>query len=510
MAKNEEEKEKRLTEEADLQAEEKEVDSKEEESGEETKTISGYALKFGEPSKDLGGFVEKIDKEALEEVDFSNCFLLYDHDYSKPLASVKSDTLKLEVDDTGLHFEATLNDTTYAKDVYENVSKGVVDSMSFGFELGIDSFDEDEKTGEVTRSIKSVKNMPEISVVTMPAYDSSNVQVNTRSYEKFIERRSNKKINKGLESSSDNQKGEDNMEKTLIDNQNTELRNYENYIRSKGEVRDVTTENAAAVVPKEVIGEVFDLKRSDYNLAQYATVKTVSNGQGTYPVATNQEAILATKEELAEIEDIDADMFANVDYKVETRAGKIALSNEVVEDSEVNIVQEVKEQLQKLIDNTDNKHILDLLKEFPKKTVSNLDDLKAINNVTLDPALDKTVILNQSGFNHLDTLKDSDGRYILQPDVTAPSGKSLFGLPVALISDKIFANPKQGTYPMIVGDIAQSVFVARRNQVTTQWEKFDFYSQGLAAIIRNDYEKIDDEASVYVEFTPESGDNSGE
>ncbi|MEK0176269.1 phage major capsid protein [Tetragenococcus halophilus] len=488
---NEEEQEKRLTEEADLQTEEKQNSSEEE--TEETKTVSGYALKFDEPSKDLGGFVEVITPEALKEVDFSNCFLLYDHDYSKPLASVKSDTLKLEVDDIGLHFEATLNDTTYAKDVYENVSKGVVDAMSFGFELGIDSFDKDEE-GTVTRSVKNIKNVPEISVVTLPAYDSANVQVNKRSYNEFMKK----------------QKGANKMEKTLIDNQNTEVRNYENYIRSKGEVRDVTTENAAAVVPEEVIGEVFDLKRSDYNLAQYATVKNVSNGQGTYPVATNQEAILATKEELAEIEDIDADMFANVEYKVETRAGKIALSNEVVEDSEVNIVQEVKEQLTKLVDNTDNKHIINVLKDFPKKSVSTLDGLKEINNVTLDPALDKTAILNQSGFNHLDTLKDSDGRYILQPDVTAPSGKSLFGLPVVLVSDKLFANPKQGTYPMIVGDIAQSVFVARRNQVTTQWEKFDFYSQGLAAIIRNDYKKIDDEASVYVEFTPVNEGNSGE
>lgn len=491
MANNEEDKEKRLTEEAELEAEESKDEESEEETEETSKTISGYALKFGEPSKDLGGFVEVITPEALKEVDFSNCFLLYDHDYSKPLASVKNDTLKLEVDDTGLHFEATLNDTTYAKDVYENVSTGVVDAMSFGFELGIDSFDEDEE-GTVTRSIKNIKNVPEVSVVTMPAYDSSNVQVNKRSYNAFMKQKQ--------------KKGANNMEKTLIDEKNTEVRGYEEYIRSKGEVRDgVSTENAAAVVPSELIGEVFDLKRSEYNLAQYATVKTVSNGQGTYPVATNQEAILATKEELAEIEDIDADMFANVDYKVETRAGKIALSNEVVEDSEVNIVQEVKDQLTKLVDNTDNKHIIDLLKDFPKQTVATLDDLKEVNNVMLDPALDKTVILNQSGFNHLDTLKDSDGRYLLQPDVTAPSGKSLFGLPVALVSDKLLANPKSGTYPMIVGDIAQSIFVARRNQVTTQWEKFDLYSQGLAAIIRNDYEKIDEEASVYVEFTPENG-----
>ena len=283
------------------------------------------------------------------------------------------------------------------------------------------------------------------------------------------------------------------MEKTLIDNEKTEMRGYEEYIRSQGEVRDgVTTVNAAAVVPEEVIGEVFDLKRSNYNLAQYATVKTVSNGQGKYPVATNQQAVLATKAELAEIGDIDAEMFTSVDYKVETR----------VEDSAVNIVQEVKDQLAKLVENTDNKHIMDLLKTFTKKTAATLDDLKQLYNVALDPALNKMVILNQSGYNHLDTLKDSDGRYILQPDVTAPSGRSLFGMPVVLIADSLFANPKAGTFPMIMGDIAQSIFVARRNQVTTQWEKFDYYSQGLAVIVRNDYKKIDENASVYIEFTP--------
>lgn len=498
-----EEKEKRLVEGADLKADEKPNDSEDEGTA---KTVSGYALKFGEPSKDLGGFVEVITPEALKEVDFSNCFLLYDHDYSKPLASVKNDTLKLEVDDIGLHFEATLNDTTYAKDVYENVSTGVVDSMSFGFELGIDSFDQDEE-GTITRSIKNIQNVPEISIVTLPAYDTTNVQVNTRSYEKFMEQRSAKKAEKGLKSTIKTQKGAKKMEKTIIDNEKTEVRNYEEYIRSHGEVRDgITMENAAAVVPSEVIGDVFDLKRSKYNLAQYATVKSVSNGQGKYPVATNQQAVLATKEELAEIGDVDADMFTQVDYKVETRAGKIALSNEVVEDSEVNIVAEVKDQLAKLVENTDNKHIIDLLKTFAKKAAATLDDLKQIHNVVLDPALDQTVILNQSGFNHIDTLKDSDGRYLLQPDVTAPSGYSLFGMPVVLIADKLMANPKAGTFPMIMGDIAQSVFVARRNQVTTQWDKFDYFSQGLAVVLRNDYKKIDENASVYIEFTPTAGE----
>ena len=493
-----EEKEKRLTESAELEApttaNESESDTENATDDNSTKTITGYALKFGEPSKDLGGFVEVITAEALKEVDLSNVILLHGHDYSKPLASVKAGTLKLEVDEIGLKFEATLTDTSYAKDVYENIKAGIVDSMSFGFEVGLDSFEENEE-GTVTRSIENMKALHEISIVTVPAYDQTNVQVSTRSYTKFLE-------GKG-----------DNMKLKTLDkqNQNTEVRSFESFIRAKGEVRDGLTtaaNSAGVVVPSEVIGEVFDLKRSEYNLAQYATVKPVSNGQGKYPVATNQTAVLATKEELAQIADVDADMFTQVQYAVATRAGKIALSNEVVEDAAVDVVAEVKAQLKKLVDNTDNKHIIDLLKSFTKvdvTAVDTFDQLKKVNNVDLDPALNKMVIVNQDTFQYLDTVKDKEGRYLLQPDVTAPSGFSLFGNPVVVLSNKVFTPATEGALPMVLGDIEQSVFVARRNQVETQWEQFDYYSQGLAVIVRNDYQVIDADAARYIEITPSTG-----
>ncbi|MEY9979030.1 phage major capsid protein [Lysinibacillus sp. RC79] len=496
-----EEKEKRLTENADLEAPTKAQtgeagsenaqndDTKSDDTKQEEKVISGYAIKFGTPSKDLGGFVEVITPEALKEVDLSNVIMLHGHDYGKPLASVKAGTLKLEVDEIGLHFEATLQDTTYASDIYKNIEAGIVDSMSFGFEIGIDSFDKKED-GIVTRSIEKMNALHEISIVTIPAYNESNVKVNTRSYEAWANQ-------------NNNTKEVDNMAKTLLNNEKTETRSFEQYIRSQGQVRDgLTTVNADVVIPKDVIGEVFDLKRQRYNLAQYATVKEVSNGQGKYPVATNQEATLATKAELALISDVEAEMFTPVEYKVETRAGKIALSNEVVEDAAVDIVAEVKTQLEKLVENTDNANIIAKLKAFTKVTGTGLDDLKKVSNVTLDPALSKTTIVNQDSFNYLDTLKDADGRYILQPDVTAPSGYSLFGNPVVVVSNKLLPSPKAGTYPMIMGDIAQAIFVARRNQVTTQWEQFDYYSQGLAVIVRNDYQVIDADAARYIEIIP--------
>ncbi|MBW7636576.1 HK97 family phage prohead protease, partial [Bacillus licheniformis] len=72
------------------------------------KVISGYALKFGTRSHNLGGFIEIIDKRALDHTDLSDVRALIDHDPSKILGRVSAGTLKLDVDDVGLRFDITL------------------------------------------------------------------------------------------------------------------------------------------------------------------------------------------------------------------------------------------------------------------------------------------------------------------------------------------------------------------------------------------------------------------
>lgn len=464
------------------------------------KTISGYAIVWNAPSKDLGGFTEVVTPNALDGVDLSDVLMLNNHDYSQVLASVKAGTLELEPDDKGLHFKATLPNTTFANDVYEEVQSGNVDSCSFGFEVndGTDTWTKDDD-GNIVRTINQVKSLFDVSVVAVPAYDDTNVQVDTRSYEDYLNNKT----------TTTEKEGKDMTKQTIVTpedklNDKTQLRSFEDYIRSHGELRDgLTTDGASAVIPKELITPVFQLKQSKYNLAQYATVKQVSSGTGTYPISTSQQtAVLATKQELADINDVNANMFTDVPFDVKTRAGKIALSNEVVEDSEVDIVGEVKNQLQQLVDNTDNGQIMALLtgSNFAKVNATTIDDLKKIYNVTLDPALDKMFLVNQSGFNALDTMKDSEGRYLLQPNPTAPSGFTLLGAPVVMISDKVLPNNADGTFPMICGDLSQAIAVFRRNQVTAQWDKFDQFSQGLSVIVRNDYEIIDKTAAVNIAF----------
>lgn len=490
---------KRLTTNANLKVDQDKLapDSQQDDQGQaqdkqQSNKIEGYALMFNQPSKDLGGFVEVIDPKALDGVDLSNVIMLDQHDYSKPLASVKAGTLQLDVDDKGLHFTATIDpNVSYANDTLNNVKNGNINSMSFRFDTddGSDSWTRDDN-GQITRTVNKIKDLLEVSTVTIPSYNAGNVDVDKtsiRSYNQFIE-----------------SEEQDKMQKTLLnpaENPEQPSMAFENYIRSRGETRDgLTTKGAEAVIPEEVVNPVLELKNSKYNLANYATVKTVGTGSGHYPIATRYNtATLATKEELAEIGDVDANMFENVKFETKTRAGKIALSNEIVDDAEVDIVAEVKNQLQKLVDNTDNAEIIKVLQgdTFQKKNVTNVDDLKKVFNVDLDPALQgtSTWLVNQSAFQVLDTLKDNEGRYLLQPDVTAPSGFSLLGQPVVKISNKFLPDNSDGTHPMILGDIAEAVAVFRRNQVTAQWDKFDMYSQGLSVVVRNDYQPISADAA---------------
>ncbi|MGX9767182.1 phage major capsid protein [Lactiplantibacillus argentoratensis] len=473
----------------DVKADDQQQDDKQQDK--QPKTIEGYALLFNSPSKDLGGFVEVIDPAALDNVDLSNVIMLDQHDYSKPLASVKAGTLKLDTDEKGLHFVATLDDSvSYANDAYQNVKSGNVDSMSFRFDVddGGDEFTQDED-GKITRTIKQVKDLFEVSTVTIPAYDDSNVQVDKRSYNEFLD---------------NTQKGEQDMTKqTIIDPaEQGETRSFETYIKSRGEVRSgLTTEGAQAVVPQEVVTPVFEGANAKQNLAEMATVKKVSVGSGKYPVSIpDPTKFLATKAELATIPDVDASV-KDVPFEAKTFAGKIYLSNELIDDSAIDIKAEVRSQLGQLVLNTDNHNVISLLQTLTSENAANVDDLKKIKNTAIDPAVlgsnGSMVITNQDGYNYLDGLKDSQGRYLLTEDVTAVSGKTLFGLPVVVVSNAVLPDVS-GQFPVFIGNLPQTIAVFRRNNITTNWEQFDSYSQGLAVVYRGDYQFIDKNAMQYV------------
>ncbi|MBC2389067.1 phage major capsid protein [Listeria booriae] len=313
----------------------------------------------------------------------------------------------------------------------------------------------------------------------------------------------------GLEELQD-EEGEDrglgNKKHRKILDDDTGADDFEHFIRTKGaEKRDLTTINTSVVVPVDVVNQVMELKQTEVDLSQLVTVQPVGAGSGKFPIAKRTSAILATKEELEEIAKVDEPMFTDVEYKVETRIGQIVLSNELIEDSAINIKEYVKKQMNRMLVNTNNVNIIAKLSKFKKITGSSTDDIKAVFNIELDPALTKVVLTNQDAFNWLDTQKDANDKYLLQPDLTASSGKSLFGSPVEVVSNALLksggtqAAPK---YPIVVGDLKEGLVLFKRSEITAEWEKFDRYSQGLSIGVRNDYQQIDEDAVRYIEIDP--------
>lgn len=146
--------------------------------------VEGYALRFNTLSNDLGGFVETISPQALKDADLSDVRCLIDHDSSKVLGRTTSETLSLNIDDEGLYFRCQLPDTSYSRDLYENIRLGNINQCSFGFILDEDG-DTIEKRddGLFKRTLNKIKSLFDVSVVTYPAYNDTDVAPALRSIE---------------------------------------------------------------------------------------------------------------------------------------------------------------------------------------------------------------------------------------------------------------------------------------------------------------------------------------
>ena len=155
---------------------------------EDGKRLVGYAAKFDSPSEPIGGhFREIIRKGAFADSlkAGADVRLLVNHDPGKLLARTKSGTLTLTEDDVGLRFDAVLPATTLAKDVVEQVGRGDLSGMSFGFNKLRDNWGEDAQ-GFTLRELLAV-SIFDVSLATYPAYDDT--EVSLREYDAWKAKR---------------------------------------------------------------------------------------------------------------------------------------------------------------------------------------------------------------------------------------------------------------------------------------------------------------------------------
>ena len=138
--------------------------------------VTGLALRFNDPivlfSVEGNDYYEVIDPHALDNCDMSDVVLTRNHDNDRLLARTKNDTLQLSVTSEGLEFTAELADTQLGEDTFKLIKRGDIDGCSFG------GYVEEAKynTETRTRTILKMSSLFDISAVTFPAYESTNVE----------------------------------------------------------------------------------------------------------------------------------------------------------------------------------------------------------------------------------------------------------------------------------------------------------------------------------------------
>ncbi len=149
---------------------------------EENYRVEGYATVFDTPYTlyDWGDCIvkEQIDSKAFEECDMTDTIMQYDH-AGRVFARVSNGTLSLVVDNKGLHVAADLGGTEEGRKLYEEIKGGYTTKMSFGFTVGADertvSEDYENNITTVLRTIKKVTKLYDVSAVSLPANDATEI-----------------------------------------------------------------------------------------------------------------------------------------------------------------------------------------------------------------------------------------------------------------------------------------------------------------------------------------------
>ncbi len=151
--------------------------------GEENKgkyTLYGLPIVY-DSRTDIGWFDEIIEKGALDKADLKDVRFLVNHDVSKiPLARSRNNnensTMRLKKTDKGLEIEVDLDaeNNSDARNLYSAITRGDITGMSFMFGVNGEEW-ENLESDHPTRRIKSISTVVEVSAVTFPAYEATEI-----------------------------------------------------------------------------------------------------------------------------------------------------------------------------------------------------------------------------------------------------------------------------------------------------------------------------------------------
>lgn len=274
------------------------------------------------------------------------------------------------------------------------------------------------------------------------------------------------------------------------------------FIRT-GQTRDIeglktTDSGSAALIPTEVLKPHFLEKTRNPLLDLVQRVK-VNSGSGKYPVIKKTDSKMASTEELKANPELGKPSISEIDYSIKTYRGYIPVSQEMIDDADYDIMSIVEDEVFNQGENTELSLVATILKSATQADAAGFDGIKDIYNKKLKSIYKASIVVTQSMFAALDKVKDKNGRYMLQTDVTSPTGYSFGGKTIYTVDDTVFGSEEDMKF--FIGDVSEFVKLFDRSQVSVKWVNNDIYGQLLGLFIRLDVKKVDAAAGFFGTYT---------
>lgn len=269
-------------------------------------------------------------------------------------------------------------------------------------------------------------------------------------------------------------------------------------------------ENGGLIIPEDVQTRINHFKRQfSFELQSLVSVERTSMLSGTRVFEKLADATPWTKiNQWDTIPEHGTPQFEPKEYKIEDYGGILPIPRTMLQDTDAALMDTIAKHIARKTIITRNAGILGVINTAyaAKVAMVDVDDFKDALNVNLDPAFAgiAKVVTNQDGFNYLDKLKDQSGEYLLQPDVTAPTGKSLLGKPVVLVPNRDLPSVDDlgtVTAPVFIGSLADAVTLFDRGVYEIKGtdvggDSFKRNSYDIRVIDRFDVQLWDKEAVI--------------
>lgn len=291
-----------------------------------------------------------------------------------------------------------------------------------------------------------------------------------------------------------------------------------------------TPADGGYTVPEDIETKINERRSAKASLIDLVDVESVTTNKGsrTYKKRSQQTGFQKVGEG-GKIGAKATPQFERMDYAISKYAGYFPVTNELLEDSDAAITSVLIEWIGDESRVTRNNIIRTAINTKAKTALASLDDIKKALNVTLGAAFKSTsrVVTNDDGLQYFDTLKDNDGKYLLQPNPANPMQLRLCAgatiVPITVIPNDDLpsdvSTAKKRKIPMIIGDLKEGIKFFDRKILTIAASnlaaagELNAFEEDLTlfrAIEREDCRVKDDMAFVNGELTINDDSVEGE